>query len=196
MSPDDPIGRFRQWLAQANACPSIRYAHAACLSTLDDQGAPDSRVVLVHFVDRGGAFVFSTDTRSSKATQLAGDARAALCFDWNAIDRQVRVRGEVTLGDDAASDRCFDERPRGSRITAWASQQSHALDDRHDLLARHAAHDDRLRELDPIPRPATWRAHRLKPNEIEFWHAHRHRLHERRRYTRGEGGWDLTLLDP
>ncbi len=192
----DPIEEYRRWQASVAAGKLVRYAEAACLSTVDEHGAPDSRIILVHYVDHQGAFIFSTDERSTKVSQFARQPRAALSFDWSAHDRQVRVRGVIEMADDRASDRCFDERPRGSRITAWASLQSQAIEDPRQLTQRYATAAVRLSDTEPVPRPATWRAYRLKPTEIELWQARRHRLHDRRKFVRTDTGWSMTLLEP
>ena len=192
----DPIEEYRRWQASVVASKRVRYPEAACLSTVDENDEPDSRVILVHFVDLRGAFVFSTDQRSAKVGQLTRQPRAALSFDWSALDRQVRVRGVVEPADDRASDRCFEERPRGSRITAWASHQSQKIEDPRQLTQRYATAAARLSDTEPVPRPATWRAYRLQPSEIELWQARRHRLHDRRRFVRTDTGWRVMLLEP
>lgn len=191
--PPDPLPLFRQWLAEAR--PVVRYPHAACLSTLALDGFPDGRMVLVHEATDAG-FLFLTDTRSPKAQALAATPRAALTYYWAPLERQVRLRGPVTPAPDADADRCFAERPRQSRATAWAALQSRPLPDPAALHDRVAAYDTRFRDVDPIPRPLHWQGYRLRPHTIEFWQAGARRLHERIRYHRKGDGWACTRLEP
>ncbi len=199
--PLNPLELFDAWYDQAREEEGIRYPHAMCLSTVDAEGRPDARMVLLLFRDEAG-FVFFTDDRSAKARQLQASKEdeaphAALTFYWESLDLQIRIRGSVLPTSDAISDHCFAERPRGSRITAWAAHQSQPLASRQDLLARHADQEDRHREQAEIPRPPHWRAYRLQPNSLEFWQAQRHRLHKRWLYELDSPGpWRLTRLEP
>lgn len=191
----DPIDHFAAWFAEAAAHAAIRYAHAACLATTGDDGA-DARMVLVHGFGAAG-FVFGTDARSTKARQLVRDPRAALNFHWDALDRQVRIRGRVHAGTTADRERSFDDRPRDSRITAWVSQQSRPVASRDVLEQRWRAAESRFAGSPLIPRPDTWCAFCLVPDSIELWQARRHRLHDRICYTRaGDGRWRRTILEP
>lgn len=198
----DPFGLFSAWYAEAVAEPQIRYPHAACLSTVDSQGDPDARIVLVHEFDAEG-FLFSTDRRSSKARQLAERPRAALTFYWEPLERQVRLRGGVRQGTEGEANRCFAERPRGSRLTAWACCQSSEIQGREELAATYARVTEDFAGQDEIPRPAEWCAYRLLANRFEFWQASRHRLHRRHVFERrpsdgdrAESPWRHRLLAP
>jgi len=192
----NPLALFAGWYEEAQRNPGIKYAAATCLSTIDDDGSPDARIVLLmSFDDRG--FVVFTDAESRKARSLARDPRAALTFYWGPLDRQVRVRGVVEKASDEIADVCFAERPRGSKLTAWASRQSRPLVEPGDLERRYAEVERRFAGREDVPRPAHWQAYRLVPERIEFWEARANRLHERRIFTRGDGGaWVESLLDP
>lgn len=191
----EPIRRFARWYEEATSHEAIRYPHAACLATVGREGA-DARVVLVHAVDATG-FVFGTDIRSTKARQLARDPNAALVFDWSILDRQVRIRGPVEMASDSDADLTFDDRPRPSRITAWAAEQSRTIANRAALEARWQEAARRFEDDRPVPRPESWRAYRLRPQSIELWRAGARRLHDRARYLRGANGvWQRARLQP
>ncbi|MEM6785604.1 MAG: pyridoxamine 5'-phosphate oxidase [Bacteroidota bacterium] len=193
--PTDPLARFADWFAAAEAHAAIRYPHAMTLATVDADGVPDARIVLCHAFDARG-FAFMTDARSPKAQHLAAYPQAALVFYWEPLERQVRIRGRVEPSTDAAADAYFAERPRRSRITAWASVQSAPLDDRAGLEDRMAEHDDRFADVEPVARPPHWRAFCVVPDRVEFWQAAARRLHHRVRYDRDAAGWTRTLLEP
>ncbi len=192
---DDPMTTFAAWLeevqAQADLVPEPT---AAALATVDGQGAPDVRIVLVKKSDAGG-FVFFTNLNSPKARQLAAHPRAALCFYWGPLDRQVRIRGPVERVGDAEADEYFATRPRESQIGAWASKQSEALRGRFELETQVAIYGAR-HAIGKVPRPEFWSGFRLVPESIEFWLKRPFRLHERLLYTRSGGGWQKQLLYP
>ncbi len=192
----EPFTQLLAWYSAAQADESIRYPHAACLATVDSQGHSDARILLVHQLSADG-FLFSTDSRSPKAEQLAGQPRAALTFYWESQERQVRIRGLVHPGSEREAEECFAERPRGSRVTAWASTQSAGLDNREDLVRGYKESAARFGSTDPIPSPPTWSAYRLQASSIEFWQASRHRLHRRELYQLNRAGsWKCSLLQP
>ncbi len=193
--PADPLALFARWLDDVRRSGAVRYPHATCLSTLAPDGYPDGRIVLLHHYDETG-FFFMTDTRSEKAKALAHCPRAAMTFYWEPLERQVRLRGDVTAATEAEADRFFEERPRRSRVTAWASEQSRPLPDRAALDARVAAYDARFAAVDPIPRPPHWQAYRLVPRSLAFWQAAARRLHERIRFIRTADGWAAERLAP
>lgn len=192
----EPFGLFDAWYQEAEDCDLIKYAAAACLSTVDLEGMPDGRIVLLELHDARG-FVFFTDERSVKGQELARLPAAALTFYWGPLDRQIRIRGRVELASNEIADACFEQRPRASRVTAWASQQSQTLPDAADLERSYDAHAATFEGQESVPRPPHWRAYRLIPEAIEFWQAKARRLHDRRLYTRdSEGAWLMRALYP
>ena len=151
--------------------------------------------MLLELRDPSG-FVFFTDVGSVKGRSLARFPEAALTFYWGPLDRQVRVRGGVEQASDEVSDACFSHRPRGSRITAWASRQSRQLD-APELERRIETFTERFAGRAQVPRPPSWRAYRLAPRAIEFWQARANRRHDRLLYERAAGGsWTTLRLEP
>lgn len=194
--PADPHDLFRAWYEDAERCDAIKYAHAMCLSTVDAEGLPDARTVLLKHFD-GDGFTFFTDARSPKAQQLGERPVAALTFYWGPLDRQVRLRGDVAPASDELADACFEHRPRASRITAWASHQSRVLGGREELAARVEQTVKDFEGQETVPRPPHWQAYRLSARIVEFWQARAGRLHDRLLYTRvPAGGWRTCWLEP
>jgi len=193
--PDSPFPLFAQWMEDARQCAEIRYPGAVFLSTISPEGYPEGRIVLLHDFDATGFFVM-TDVRSDKGKAMASTPRAALTFYWEPLERQVRIQGEVEPASETNADRFFEERPRRSRATAWASEQSIPLPDPAILAGRMAHFDAEFADIDPIPRPQHWRAFRIVPRFVEFWQAGARRLHERFRYAREDVGWNGVLLAP
>lgn len=190
----DPIAIFLRWLKEAEETePSD--PSAVALATVDEDGMPDVRIVLLKDIGADG-FVFYTNYQSRKATELARNPNAALVCHWKSLGRQVRVRGSVRRQDGPIADAYFASRHPESRVGAWASRQSRPLDSRETLLAEA----DRIRrELGPEPpRPPFWGGFRLEPVEIELWAQGEFRLHDRFRFTRGSRDevWSKTRLNP
>ncbi len=191
---DDPMGAFRRWFEEAREGSSLRYPDAACLSTVSPEGWPRGRIVLVKTADSRG-FPFFTNYRSSKGRDLELSPRGALTFYWDEIGRQVRAVGHVERLSPAESDEYFRSRPEGSRLGAWASEQSEPLASRRELEERVEAL--RLRFGGEIPRPPHWGGFLLRPVEVEFWQEGAHRLHDRFRFRAdGRGGWVRERLHP
>ena len=190
----DPHALFEEWLAEAQLSePNDPTAMA--LATADAGGRPSVRMVLLKGHDERG-FVFYTNRRSRKGAELAANPHAALLFHWKSLRRQVRVEGAVGSVGDPEADAYFATRARDSQLGAWASDQSLPLDARETFEARYQEMRARYEGRD-VPRPPHWSGYRVVPERIEFWNDRAHRLHERRLFTRLEGGgWSEGLLYP
>ena len=189
----DPFALFAEWLDAAKASEA-NDPNAMALATVDETGMPDVRMVLLKGLDQG-KFVFYTNLESRKGEELAAVPKAALCFHWKTLRRQVRVRGAVEPVDPAEADAYFATRPRMSRIGAWASHQSRPLESKFALEKAVALHTARF-AAGAVPRPPHWSGFRIVPQEIEFWRDGAFRLHDRVRFTRTGEGWAKTRLYP
>jgi pyridoxamine 5'-phosphate oxidase len=188
----DPIVQFGRWFEDASEAAPL--PEAITLATVDADGAPDARMVLLKGVGADG-FRFFTNYESAKGGQLDASRAAAIVAYWRELDRSVRARGEVTRLGPADSDAYFATRPRGSRLGAWASPQSRPVADREALDARLARTEERFAGAD-VPRPEHWGGYVLRPRTIEFWQGRVGRLHDRFRYTRDGDGWRIDRLGP
>jgi pyridoxamine 5'-phosphate oxidase len=189
----DPIARFHEWFAAAKVAePSDPTAMA--VATADPSGRPSVRMVLLkHADDRG--FVFYTNLQSPKSADLRANPRAAICFNWPKIERQVRVDGRVEPVSDTEADAYFASRPRLSQLGAWASRQSQPIAGR--FVLEQAVATTALRfPIGAVPRPPYWSGWRVVPHQIEFWQQRAFRHHDRQRYTRDGGGWRDEWLFP
>jgi pyridoxamine 5'-phosphate oxidase len=189
----DPLVQFGAWFDAARAA-AVPEPNAMALATVDADGQPSVRIVLLKGV-QDGDFVFFTDYRSRKGRDLGANPRASLCFHWHALERQVRIRGTVRRLDAAASAAYYHSRPRGSQLGAWVSVQSQPIADREVLVAEI---DRRRAEFGEgqIPLPPHWGGYRLAPSDIEFWQGRPDRLHDRFLYTRTESAWACDRLSP
>ena len=189
----EPIGLFVDWLTEARA-HEVNDANAMTLATVDADGAPDARIVLLKDVDARG-FTFYSNRESAKGLELAANPVAALTFHWKSLRRQVRVRGRVEPVTPQEADAYFASRARESRIGAWASDQSRPLDDRATLEAAVVRESARFEGQD-VPRPERWTGWRVVPRSVEFWRDRPFRLHDRLRFDREGDGWAKTRLWP
>lgn len=192
--PADPLVLFRAWLVAATAA-NVSEPNGMSLATVDPDGQPHCRIVLLKVADEGG-FVFFTNRASDKGRQLVANPRAAATFWWShPRNRQVRIVGTMEATDDATSDRYFAERPRRAQLCSAVSPQSQVVADRAGLEALVSELDARLAG-DPVPRPAHWGGYRLVPRAIEFWQGRDGRLHDRFRFERATNGWLVERLAP
>ena len=192
---EEPLRLFAEWLAEAERSEP-NDANALALATVDADGLPNVRMVLLKAVD-GRGFVFYTNYESQKGQELLSAQKAALCFHWKSLRRQVRIRGLIETVSDAEADAYFASRPRESRIGAWASQQSRPLKGRFELETAVAMYGARY-AIGEVPRPPHWSGFRLRPLSIEFWHDRPFRLHDRVVFRREtpDGSWTKTRLYP
>jgi len=191
----NPIRQFQRWYDEVRAHGvSEQDATSMTLATATRDGRPSARIVLLKgFDDRG--FVFYTNYQSRKGKELSENPSACLLFYWSQLWRQVRIEGEVEKIPSAESEKYFQSRPLGSKLGAWASNQSEVVDRRETLEARFAELQKRFGE--DVPRPEHWGGYRLKPNSIEFWQGRDNRLHDRLRYRLQESGvWLIERLGP
>jgi pyridoxamine 5'-phosphate oxidase len=191
----DPFALFEEWLQDATKTEP-NDPNALALATVDEDGLPDVRMVLLKGFDSDG-FVFYTNFESRKGVEILGSMKAAMCFHWKSLRRQVRVRGPVEIVTAAEADAYYATRPRGSRIGAWASKQSRPLESRFALEKAVAEYTARYAVGD-IPRPAHWSGFRIRPISIEFWHDRPFRLHDRVVFERSspDAPWSKTRLYP
>lgn len=194
MSQENPFDLFREWLADAEKTEP-NDPNAMALATVGADGMPSVRMVLLKGFDEQG-FVFYTNLSSQKGHELAAHPKAALCFHWKSLKRQVRVEGLVTPVSEEEADAYFASRARDSRIGAWASKQSQRMDGRFELEQRVAKYALKF-NIGKVPRPPFWSGFRITPQKIEFWRDKPFRLHERNVFTRtAEGGWETSILFP
>ncbi|MGE3181547.1 MAG: pyridoxamine 5'-phosphate oxidase [Phycisphaerae bacterium] len=190
----NPIEQFRTWFESARSIDPHE-ANAMTLATVDGDGRPAARIVLLKDFNESG-FVFYTNRASAKGRALAENPECALVFWWPSLERQVRVEGTVSLVDDATANEYFASRPRQSQLGAAASEQSSVISDRATLESRFAELNARFANQ-PIPRPPTWGGYCVKPRAVEFWQGRESRMHDRLLYTRSAtGGWVIRRLSP
>ena len=189
----DPFLQFLLWFKEALDCTAIAEANAMVLSTVSGEGRPHARYVLLKGFDAEG-FVFFTNYGSEKGADLAAHPHAALTFGWIEQERQVRIEGNVSKMPRSSVEAYFQTRPRGSRLGAWASNQSEVIPSRDILEARLAEADARF--PNEVPPPETWGGYRVVPDQFEFWQGRTNRLHDRLRYRKSGTNWLIERLAP
>lgn len=190
----DPLEQFRTWIEAAIAEDGHVEANAMTLATVDAAGAPSARIVLLRGYDERG-FTFYSNYASRKGHELADRPRAALLFYWPSLERELRIEGTVSQIDASESDAYFATRPRGHRLSAWASDQSVVVPDRAYLERRMTEADARF-PGDDVPRPDYWGGSRVAPMYYEFWQGRKSRVHDRIAYVREASGWRIERLSP
>jgi pyridoxamine 5'-phosphate oxidase len=188
----DPLKQFATWRTEVTDA-GLYEPEAMVVATVDSEGRPSARQVLLRGVDSG--FVFFSNYRSRKGRELVGNPNVALCFTWNELSRQVRAVGVADRLTAAESDAYWSTRERGSQLAAMASAQSTVLENREAL---EALWDGLASEYEgrEVPRPEWWGGYRVVPDEVEFWHGRPRRMHDRFRYTRTPDGWHIDRLSP
>ena len=198
LNPDEmsscPAEQLARWVDEA-AAEGVGDPNAFCLSTIQLNGAPTGRIVLARRIDERGV-VFYTNKLSSKGEELGVVAKAGATFFWSEMQRQVRLSGEVSHLSDREADEYFNSRPKGSRIGAWASEQSKAMSSREELEKRVTEYEEKFAGGDDVPRPPHWGGYLVSIDEIEFWQGRASRLHDRVKYVKEAGSWRVELLQP
>ncbi|TMJ62578.1 MAG: pyridoxamine 5'-phosphate oxidase [Alphaproteobacteria bacterium] len=193
IAEDEPFAPFERWFALATTSEPL--AETMTLATATRDGMPSLRAVLLKGADPRG-FVFYTNFASRKAEELFANPRAALCFHWKSLGRQIRIEGTASIVSDDEANAYFASRPRDSQIGAWASDQSRPLAERGALEARFAEVARQYAGSTAVPRPDYWSGFRIRPERVEFWQERPFRLHDRVLFTRDGEAWRKTRLFP
>jgi len=190
----EPLLQFKSWLEEALATEGVVEPNAVTVASVGPDGQPSLRIVLLRGYDERG-FVFFTNYESRKGRELDAHPKAALLFYWAALERQIRIEGSISRLDADESDAYFRQRPRGHRLSSWASKQSTVVPDRAFLEAQMKFEDERFKDVE-VPRPPYWGGYRLVPQSYEFWQGRRNRVHDRIAYQRVRQGWKTERLSP
>ena len=192
---NDPIELFRVWMEEAKKTEP-NDPNALALATSDKDNSPSVRMVLLKDFSKDG-FTFYTNLNSQKGNELKSNPKAAMCFHWKSLLRQIRITGQIKKVSDKVADEYYNTRGYESRIGAWASKQSTILKNRDELLKSIEAFKQKYNDQSKVPRPDHWSGWNLIPSSIEFWLDGDNRIHERLKYDREEtGSWVKSLLNP
>ena len=194
LDTDNPIELFKIWMEKAKK-HEIKDPDALSLATSDKDGNSSIRMVLLKNVSEKG-FTFYTNLNSKKSLDIKKNPKAAMCFYWKSLLRQIIVVGSIAQVEDNIADKYFNSRDYESKIGAWASDQSKILEKKENLLNKIQEYKKKFSKLDNLPRPKHWSGWCLIPTSIEFWLHGENRIHERLRYDRKNNGWKKVLLNP
>ncbi len=194
MDEDDPFIVFKQWMSDAEK-NEINDPNAVSLATVNEFNQPDVRMVLLKEFNNNG-FIFFSNLDSKKGNDLKKVPKAAMCFHWKSLLRQVRISGDISLISDKEADQYFNSRPYLSKIGAWSSNQSRPMDTRDDFLNKIEEFKNKFNDQNNVPRPNHWSGFLLSPKRIEFWKDVEGRLHQRLEYTKSSNSWKKQILYP
>jgi len=194
MDLDDPLELFENWMFEAKK-KEINDPNASSLATIGSTNQPSVRMILLKGLNKKG-FVFYTNLNSPKSKDLKKNPKAAMCFHWKSLQRQIRISGKITQVSDKEADFYFSTRSYESRIAAWASDQSSILKDKSELLKKVDNFKKKYKDANNLPRPKDWSGWCLNPTTIEFWLKGEHRIHERLRYKKVLNNWRKEILNP
>jgi pyridoxamine 5'-phosphate oxidase len=194
MDIDDPFDLFKIWLEEATKS-EINDPNALSLATTNSINEPSVRMVLLKGLTKKG-FIFYTNLNSPKSSDLKTNPKAAMCFHWKSLERQVRIAGSITQVTDKEADQYYNSRPYESRIGAWASDQSKAMTKREDFLKKIDEYKKKYKDEKNLPRPKHWSGWCLSPSSIEFWLGDKYRIHERLKYNKISSEWKKEILYP
>jgi pyridoxamine 5'-phosphate oxidase len=194
MDIDDPFDLFKIWLEEATKS-EINDPNALSLATTNSINEPSVRMVLLKGLTKKG-FIFYTNLNSPKSSDLKTNPKAAMCFHWKSLERQVRIAGSITQVTDKEADQYYNSRPYESRIGAWASDQSKAMTKREDFLKKIDEFKKKYKDEKNLPRPKHWSGWCLSPSSIEFWLGDKYRIHERLKYNKVSSEWKKEILYP
>jgi len=194
MDMDDPIELFKIWMLEAEK-KEINDPNALSLATVNKKNEPNVRMVLLKGLSSKG-FVFYTNFNSPKSQDLKNHPKAAMCFHWKSLQRQVRITGGVKQIEDNEADLYFNSRPYESRIGAWASDQSKVMKVRKEFLDKINEFKQKYKDEKILPRPKHWSGWCLKPSLVEFWLGDQYRIHERLKYNKIKNDWKKEILYP
>ena len=194
MDLDDPLELFKIWMSEAEK-KEINDPNALSLATTSNTNEPSVRMILLKGLSSKG-FVFYTNLNSPKSQDIRKNPKAAMCFHWKTLQRQVRVSGSITQVEDKEANLYFNSRPFESRIGAWASDQSKVMTKKSELLNKIEDLKKKYKEEKNLPRPKHWSGWCLRPSSVEFWLGNEHRIHERLRYKKISNEWKKEILYP
>jgi pyridoxamine 5'-phosphate oxidase len=194
MDIDDPFDLFKIWLEEATKS-EINDPNALSLATTNSINEPSVRMVLLKGLTKKG-FIFYTNLNSPKSSDLKTNPKAAMCFHWKSLERQVRIAGSITQVTDKEADQYYNSRPYESRIGAWASDQSKAMTKREEFLKKIDEFKKKYKDEKNLPRPKHWSGWCLSPSSIEFWLGDKYRIHERLKYNKVSSEWKKEILYP